>query len=45
MEVFNVFNQNNPGIPVRILESPGLGISFDSQVDSRSIRLSGKLSF
>jgi hypothetical protein len=45
IEAFNLFNQTNPGIPVRILESPGLGTSFDTQVNSRSIRLSAKLSF
>ena len=45
MEVFNLFNRTHFGIPVRILESPGLGQSFDTQVRSRSIRLALKLSF
>ena len=45
MEVFNLFNRTHFGIPVRILESPGLGQSFDTQVRSRSLRLAVKLSF
>ena len=45
LEVFNLFNRTHFGIPVRILESPGLGQSFDTQVRSRSIRLALKLSF
>ena len=45
MEVFNLLNRTHFGIPVRILESPGLGRSFDTQVRSRSLRLALKLSF
>ena len=45
IEVFNVFNQTNFGIPVRILESPGFGTSFDTQVNSTSIRLAAKVKF
>jgi hypothetical protein len=45
VEMFNVFNQTNLGIPIRILESPGFGKSFDTQLDSRSIRIVAKVSF
>ena len=44
-EAFNLFNHANPGVPVRILESPGFGTSFDTQVDPRSLRLVAKVSF
>jgi outer membrane receptor protein involved in Fe transport len=45
IEVFNVFNRTNFGIPVRILESPGFGTTFDTPVASRSVRLVVKLIF
>ncbi|MEE8349051.1 MAG: carboxypeptidase-like regulatory domain-containing protein [Acidobacteriota bacterium] len=45
LEVFNLLNRTHFGIPVRILESPGFGKTFDTQVRSRSIRLALKLSF
>ncbi len=45
METFNLFNRTNYGIPVRLLESPGFGRSFDTQLNPRSMRLSLKLSF
>ena len=45
IEAFNVFNQTNLGIPVRILESPGFGASFDTQVDSRALRVVAKVLF
>lgn len=44
-ETFNVANRTHRGIPVRIIESPGFGRSFDTQVEPRSIRFSFKLSF
>jgi hypothetical protein len=45
IEAFNLFNETNFGIPVRIQESPGFGSAFDTQVDSRSVRFVAKLSF
>jgi hypothetical protein len=45
VEVFNVFNHTQFGIPDRILESPGFGAAFDTQVGPRMIRLSCRLSF
>ena len=45
IEVFNVLNHTNLGIPVRILESPGFGTTFDTQVAARSVRLAAKLTF
>ena len=45
MEVFNLLNRTSFGIPVRTLESPGFGRSFDTQVDARSIRFALKFSF
>src|SRR5690242_18008926 len=45
VEAFNVFNQTNLGFPVRILESPGFGIPFDTRIDPRSVRFSARLSF
>ncbi|HEY3129924.1 MAG TPA: carboxypeptidase-like regulatory domain-containing protein [Acidobacteriota bacterium] len=44
-EAFNIFNQTHFGIPIRILESPGFGHAFDTQINPRSIRLMVKLSF
>ena len=45
VEMFNVFNQTNLGIPIRILESRAFGKSFDTQLDSRSMRIVAKVSF
>ncbi|MGI8782090.1 MAG: carboxypeptidase regulatory-like domain-containing protein [Acidobacteriota bacterium] len=44
-EIFNVFNRTHFAIPVRVLESPGFGRSYDTQVDPRSVRLALKLEF
>ena len=45
LEVFNVFNQTHFGLPIRSLESPALGRSFDTQVESRSMRFGFGFSF
>ncbi len=45
VEAFNLLNRTHFGIPVRILESPGFGRAFDTQVDARSIRFALKLGF
>jgi len=45
LEVFNLFNHSQFGVPDRILESPGFGFSFDTQVDPRSIRLAIRFLF
>lgn len=45
MEVFNVFNRTHLGIPVRILESPGFGRTYDTQVPARSLRIAAKFMF
>ena len=45
MEAFNLLNTTSFGIPVRILESPGFGKAFDTQVNSRSIRFVAKVQF
>jgi len=45
LEVFNLFNKANLGIPTRIRESPGFGTPFDTQINSRSVRLAAKLRF
>src|SRR6266850_388852 len=45
IEVFNILNQTNLGTPVRVIESPGFGTAFDTQVNSRSIRLNAKVTF
>jgi len=44
-EIFNLFNRTHFGIPIRILESPGFGRVFDTQVPAREVRLSAKFSF
>ncbi|HEV8129739.1 MAG TPA: TonB-dependent receptor [Acidobacteriota bacterium] len=44
-EAFNIFNRTHFGIPVRILESPGFGRAFDTQINPRSIRLALRLAF
>ncbi len=44
-EVFNLFNRTPFGIPVRILESPGFGQTFDAQASPREVRFSAKFVF
>jgi hypothetical protein len=43
LEAFNLLNQSNYGIPVRILESPGFGHVYDLQVNPRTIRIGFKV--
>ena len=43
LEAFNLTNQQSFGTPVRILESPAFGRSFDTQVNPRSLRIAFKL--
>jgi len=45
IEIFNIFNHTQFGVPNRILESPGFGRAFDTQVQSRMIRLAARFSF
>jgi hypothetical protein len=45
VEAFNVFNRTHFGTPVRILESPGFGRSFDTQIPARAIRVAARVSF
>ena len=45
IEGFNVFNRVNFGVPVRILESPAFGRTYDQTVDPRTIRFYARLSF
>ena len=45
VEAFNLLNRTSFGIPVRTLESPGFGRSFDTQFDARSIRFALKFGF
>jgi hypothetical protein len=45
LEGFNLFNRTHFGVPVRALESPGFGTSYDLEVDPRSFRLGVKLHF
>jgi len=45
VEIFNLLNSKSFGIPIRILESPGFGRSFDTQISSRSVRLVLRLEF
>jgi hypothetical protein len=45
IEGFNVFNRTHFGIPVRILESPAFGRTYDLSVEPRTFRLYAKLSF
>jgi hypothetical protein len=45
IEGFNFFNRTNFGVPIRILESPAFGRTYDLAVDPRTIRLYAKLSF
>ena len=44
-EAFNVFNNVNFGIPVRILEAPGFGTATSTVTSARSIQFAAKLSF
>ena len=44
-EIFNVLNRANYGIPVRILEAPGFGRSFNTTTPARTIQLSLKVQF
>ena len=45
VEVFNVFNNTSFGTPIRVLESPGFGRAYDTQMEARRMRLSVKFSF
>ncbi len=45
LEVFNLLNSTQFGIPIRILESPGFGYAYDTQSSPRSLRFAVKLSF
>jgi hypothetical protein len=45
MEVFNVFNRANYGIPVRFLEFPGFGQSTDTVTPGRRIQFAVKYNF
>jgi hypothetical protein len=45
VEFLNLFNWANYGVPVRILESPGLGTAIRTITPPRSIQLVGKLQF
>lgn len=45
LEIFNLFNDTSFGTPVRILESPAFGRSYDTQTSPRSLRLGAKFSF
>ncbi len=45
IEAFNVFNRTHFGIPVRILESPGFGRSYDVTMDPRTVRFYARLMF
>lgn len=44
-EAFNLFNKTHFAVPVRILESPGFGTSFDTQVGPRKLRFMAQLTF
>jgi Carboxypeptidase regulatory-like domain/TonB dependent receptor-like, beta-barrel len=44
-EAFNVFNRTHFGVPVRILESPAFGRTYDLTVEPRTIRFYAKVSF
>ncbi len=45
MEVFNVMNRSNFGIPIRTLESPGFGKAIETVTPSRRIQFALKYSF
>ena len=44
-EFFNVFNRTHFGIPIRILEAPGFGRSYNTQLNPRQIQLGLRLNF
>jgi hypothetical protein len=44
-EFFNALNRPNFGIPVRILEEPGFGGSFNTTVPARTVQVAVKYSF
>lgn len=44
-EVFNLLNAAGYGVPIRILESPGFGRSFDSRLTPRLLRLGFRFTF
>jgi hypothetical protein len=44
-EVFNVFNRTHFGIPVRILEAPGVGTSVNTVIPARTIQLALKYAY
>ncbi|MBD0325965.1 MAG: hypothetical protein ICV68_06025, partial [Pyrinomonadaceae bacterium] len=45
MDVFNLFNRANYGIPVRFLEAPGFGQATDTVTPARRIQFALKYSF
>ncbi len=45
IEVFNLFDSNNFGIPIRIVESPAFGTSFDQQCEPRNVRVMARFYF
>lgn len=45
LEVFNLFNRANFGIPVRILEAPGFGRAVSTTVPGRLLQLQARLAF
>ncbi|MCU1266316.1 MAG: hypothetical protein JWM21_2634 [Acidobacteria bacterium] len=44
-EIFNLLNRANYGIPVRLLEAPGFGHSFNTTTPARTIQFSLKVQF
>lgn len=45
MEIFNVFNRANFGVPIRTLESPGFGRAIETVTPSRRIQFAVKYTF
>jgi hypothetical protein len=45
VEILNLFNRANYGIPVRILEAPGFGTSVDTTVPARTVQFTMKFQF
>ncbi|HEY0546121.1 MAG TPA: carboxypeptidase regulatory-like domain-containing protein [Pyrinomonadaceae bacterium] len=45
MEIFNVFNRSNFGVPIRTLESPGFGRAIETVTPSRRIQFALKYTF
>ncbi len=39
IEMFNLFNSHNFGVPIRIVDSPAFGASFDQQSEPRNLRV------